>query len=100
MKRTIVWSPRAASDFLNQIQFIAADSAANAALVEDRIQKAVETLAMRQLGRSGRVPGTFEWSVAKTSLIISYRLIGETDLQIVRLIHTARDWKAGGWPQE
>jgi hypothetical protein len=51
------------------------------------------------MGRAGRVVGTYEKPVARTSLIIVYQATDEI-LHIVRIIHAKRNWPEGEWPGE
>lgn len=43
------------------------------------------------LGRPGRVPGTRELVVTRTSFIVPYRIMGER-VEILAVIHVARRW--------
>ena len=99
MTRAVFWSREALADFDSQINFIALDSQQNASLVADRVESAVAALQAMPTGRYGRVGGTYEKLVTKTSLIIAYSLDAKGNLTIVRIIHAARDWKAGMWPK-
>ena len=99
MKRRITWSKRASADYHAQLEFIAEDSPANADLVDKRLFATIEKLADRPMGRVGRVEGTYEKSVLKTSLIVAY-LLEDGVIHIVRIIHTKRNWPEGEWPQE
>ncbi len=51
------------------------------------------------MGRAGRVVGTYEKPVARTSLIIVYQATDEI-LHIVRIIHAKRNWPEREWPGE
>jgi toxin ParE1/3/4 len=99
MKRRVRWSDKAAADYHDQLTYIADDSPTNAELVDKRIIAAIELLASRPIGRAGRVTGTYEKSVAGTSLIVAYLLEGET-LHVLRIIHTKRNWVEGEWPKD
>ena len=100
MSRKIRWSMRGRSDFLGQLAQISSQSAQNAALVRKRVQDKIIKLAHMPTGHKGRVAGTFETVVHRTSLILVYNLPDAASLQILRVIHAARDWKEGGWPQD
>jgi plasmid stabilization system protein ParE len=71
----------------------------NAIIVGDRVEKAVALLQQIPTGHQGRVTGTYEKRVQKTSLIIVYTLQNKADLTIVRVIHTAQNWKDESWPE-
>jgi toxin ParE1/3/4 len=98
--RRVVWQPRALADFDAQIAFIAEANPANATRVADRIEAVVSLLRVNPVGRAGRVPGTFEFVVPKTAYIVAYALSddGHT-LHVLRVIHAARHWPAGGFPE-
>jgi toxin ParE1/3/4 len=98
--RSVEWSDKALADFDNQINFIALDSRKNASLVADRIEAAVALLQIVPTGRFGRIHGTYEKFVSKTSLIIAYQINPEGNISIARIIHAARDWPEGRWPDE
>ena len=98
MKRRIVWGKQAGADYLAQLEYIAKDNPANADLADQRIVTAIEKLAERPIGRVGRVEGTYEKSVAKTSLIIAY-LLEDHMIHIIRIIHAKRNWPEGEWPK-
>ena len=79
---------------------LAADSEAAARLVMERLDSAVRMLAEMPIGRPGRVFGTYEKYVRKTSLIIAYELVGEDTLGILHIIHAKRNWPEGQWPED
>ncbi len=64
---------------------------------------AIASLTRRNIGRFGRVPGTFEKSLQKWRYVIAYQLLqdehGAETLYIVRIIHASRDWPEGAWPK-
>ena len=97
--RSVVWSSEALNDFDSQINFIALRSLQNATLVADRIEAAVAALQRGLTGRFGRVTGTYEKFVSKTSLIIAYKLGSDGGVNIVRIIHSAQDWQSEQWPK-
>lgn len=43
------------------------------------------------MGRPGRVPGTRELVIPRTTFIVPYRLVGNT-IQILRIFHGTRRW--------
>jgi toxin ParE1/3/4 len=98
--RRVVWQPRALADFNSQIAFVAEASPANAMLVADRIDAVVLLLRENPVGRAGRVPGTFEFVVPRTAYIVAYALSDDgRTLHVLRVIHAARHWPAGGFPE-
>jgi plasmid stabilization system protein ParE len=100
MRRHVVWAPEALRDLASQLTYIAADSKDAARLVRKRVHAAVELLAERPVGRPGRVNKTYEKPVLRTSYIIAYELPDDRRLHILRVIHSARDWPEGEWPED
>ena len=51
-------------------------------------------------GHPGWVSGTYEKTVAGLPYIIAYRLTDDDRaVSILRMIHSARDWREGTWPE-
>lgn len=98
--RIVEWSDRAAVDFAKQLAFIAADNEFNAARVRKRVTDATELLGLSHTGRLGRMDGTFEKYVPKTSLIIVYAFPDKERLIVVRVIHAARNFRRNRWPED
>ena len=98
MTRRIIWAPKASKDFLAAIDWIEADHPPNAHRVAERVLKRVASLAAVATGRPGRVAGTYESYVPRTSLIIAFQLPDKTTLQILRIIHAKRNWQDSEWP--
>ena len=102
MTRPVVWSRAALEDLRAQVVYIAARNPAAARRVADRIRAACDALGEMPTGRGGRVPGTFEKSVAGLPYVIAYSVARGPQGEIVavlRMIHTARDWPEGRWPR-
>ncbi len=86
----VSWVRKALRNLDEEPTYIAADNAAAARLVVDRVLEAVAKLgAQPGMGRPGRVPGTRELIVAKTRYIVPYRVRGDT-VEILRVFHTSR----------
>lgn len=98
MKR-VVWSDSARHEFREAIRYIADGDPGAARLVRERIDRTVSLLAKRPIGRQGRVTGTYEKLVLKTSYILAYAISGDT-ITLLHLIHDHRDWPEGTWPTE
>lgn len=98
MTRQVEWSERARADIRDQIVFIAIDDPAAADHVLHRIDATGNALRDFATGRLGRVEGTYEKSVRGLPYIIAYELVRDDVVSIVRVIHTARDWREGEWP--
>ena len=89
----IDWSQRAADDLASLRTFIAEDDPAAAQRVALHIIHSVEDLlsSQPQMGRPGRVPGTRELIVPRTSYIVPYR-VRDNRIEVVRVYHGARRW--------
>lgn len=84
------WLRQALRSLDDEATHIAADDAAAARLVVQRVLSAVAMLAAQPgLGQPGRVPGTRELVVLKTRYIVPYRVRGEV-IEILRVFHTSR----------
>jgi toxin ParE1/3/4 len=95
--RALNWSQSALDDFETSIVFLAQHDEHAARLVAERIDKAARQLAEKPTGRPGRVFGTYEKSIAKTSYVIAYALSDAT-VTILRVIHTRQYWPENAWP--
>lgn len=89
----IDWAPRALFDLADLQDYIAGDSPEAAvrvvAIVADSVQRTLGE--NHELGRAGRVPGTRELVIPKITVIVPYRIRGNT-LEILRVYHQARAW--------
>lgn len=99
MRRAIEWSSDALEDFEAAVAYLAADSEAAATSVADRLFAAVERLADMPTGRHGRVKGTYERFVPKTSYVVAYAMTERT-IVVLRIIHASRHWPTDEWPGE
>lgn len=100
MRRTVEWARSALDDLLAQIEHIAADNSDAAERVATAIRKTGEALGDFATGHAGRVAGTYEKSVRGLSYVIAYTLShDDVTVLILRVIHTARDWKDESWPE-
>ena len=62
-----------------------------------RVRASCAPLVPIPTGRPGRVPGTYEKSIAGLPYVAAYARQGE-DVVVLRLVHTARNWPSGRWP--
>jgi toxin ParE1/3/4 len=87
----LFWTRPARVDRREIFEFIAADNL-RAACKMDMIfaEKAAILTRFPELGRPGRVPGTREL-LAHRHYFLIYR-IREDEVQILRLLHTSRQW--------
>jgi toxin ParE1/3/4 len=89
----IVWSPEAIEDLISLRAYVGAEDSEAARRLAMRIVGAIETLVSQnpEIGRRGRVRGTRELVVARTSYIAPYR-IKEDAIEVLRIPHGSRRW--------
>ena len=89
----IVWSPEAIEDLIALRAYVGSDDRAAARRLAMRIVDAVETSISRnpEIDRPGRVAGTREFAIARTSYIAPYRVSGGA-IEVLRILHGARRW--------
>lgn len=90
------WLRNALRNLDEEAAYIAADDAASARRVVQRVLDAVAMPADQPgIGRPSRVPGTRELVVLKTRYLVPYRVRGGT-IEILRVFHTSprppRNW--------
>jgi toxin ParE1/3/4 len=99
----LFWSEDALDDLDSTLAYIAADNPSAALRVLTRIEAAGEGLGRVASGRRGRVAGTYEKSIRGLPYIIAYAIeelpTGRERVVILRVIHGARNWPAGEWPE-
>ena len=63
-----------------------------------------DALAHMSTGRPGRGAGAYEKVVSGIPYIVAYAIDaapgGRDSSTVLRIIHTARNWPEGGWPQD
>lgn len=97
--RRVEWAESALADLRVQVEYIAAQDPQAARRVLDAIGQTGAALGDFATGHPGRVAGTYEKSVRGLPYIIAYALAdSDRAVSILRVIHTARDWAEGGWP--
>ena len=97
--RRVVWSEDARQDYLAILRHVAADNPAAAEEVADAIARVGTALGEFATGHPGRVAGTYEKLVGHLPYVIAYSLTDDDrTVAILRVIHTARDWRADRWP--
>lgn len=101
--REVVWSSSALDDVERTVTYIARKNPIAGGRVFARIDETARRLGIRPIGRSGRVAGTYEKPVTRLPYIIAYALqelpSGEERVVILRVIHMARNWPPGKWPE-
>ncbi len=103
MTRPVVWAAEATRDALDILRHIAQDDPDVAERIVDLIETADTRLGEIPTGRPGRIAGTFEKFLAPLPWILCYAIDDQPDAErvvILRVIHTARNWPGGRWPQE
>ncbi len=89
----IKFARRAESDLDAIYQYIAQDNPTNADRVIQRIVQAIAVLEnFPLLGRDGQVEGTREFSIVRLPYLAVYRIVDETELRVLTIIHTARQY--------
>ena len=84
--------PRAVSDRDALIDYISQDSVIAALDQGDRIMEAVKRLASHPaMGREGRIQGTRELVVSRTSFVVIYS-VGKDRVEVLRALHGAQIW--------
>ena len=103
--RRVLWSPRGLAlyerDVLDHL-----DKQGESVMrrVRGDIERAIQVLAQRPIGRPGRISGTYEKSVVGQPYVIAHTLLAREDgaaddVVILRIVHTSRDWPPGRWPR-
>jgi toxin ParE1/3/4 len=88
----VAWSDAAEADLRAILLYVAADDLAAAFKLVDRLESAGNGLGkFPRRGRVGRGPGTRELVVPRTQYILIYE-IKDDRLEIVRVMHGARQW--------
>lgn len=102
--RRVLWSPLGLALYERDVlDYLETQSEGAMRRVRGDIERAIQVLAQRPIGRPGRISSTYEKSVVGQPYVIAYTLLprydGEADdILIMRIVHTARDWPGGRWP--
>lgn len=89
--RQLAWSSGARADLDSIAEYHAGNDRRVGEALIARIEEAADKLARFDTGRPGRIAGTREKSVSKTSYIIVYEVHDDLVL-LFRIVHTARNW--------
>jgi len=96
---SIRWTAPAAAALKSIIDYIARDDPRAAYGVAQRIRIAVSQLAdYPEMGRAGRVRGTYELVIHGMPYIVPYR-IKKREVQILSVYHTSRKWPEAFGPE-
>ena len=86
-------TPQARQDLQEIKAYIARDNQRAAEKVVSRILQTTEMLGpFPRLGRVGRVEGTREFSVVGLPYIIVYAIASESDVDVLTIVHSARQY--------
>jgi len=96
--RRVVWSAHSREDIRKAVTYISESDPQAARVVRNRLHDAATLLAEMPIGHQGRVKGTYEKYVRKTSYILAYTL-SDRAITILRVIHASRDWPDDVWPE-
>jgi toxin ParE1/3/4 len=90
----VVWTRPALHQLAEAREYIAIDNRNAASRQIDRIEKSVNQLTLfPMMGRVGMRAGTRELPIPGTPYILVYR-VAKARLQILAILHGARNWKA------
>lgn len=103
MKRRVFWAADALEELDRSIAYIAGRNPSAARRVLAEIREAAERLGLAATGRRGRVSGTYEKVVAGRPYVVAYAIRsvpgGGEGVVILRVVHAARNWPEGEWPE-
>jgi addiction module RelE/StbE family toxin len=91
---TIRWSPAAADDLEQIVEYISKDSWNSAERVAEAIYNRAASIRNHPYqGRSGRVQGTRELVLRPLAFILVYRVIPDSDaVEVVNITHGSQRW--------
>jgi plasmid stabilization system protein ParE len=99
--KPVIWADDARRDYFAILRYIAEDNPDAAERTVDAIEQASNMLGEFATGRPGRVSGTYEKLVPGPPYILAYTIASQGEREVVailRVIHTARDWREDDWP--
>lgn len=86
-------TPQAFDDLVAIREWIARDREDAAERVVSRILQTIEMFGrFPMLGRVGREEGTREFSVVGLPYVIVYGIVSETDIHVLTVVHTSRQY--------
>lgn len=97
--RRIIVDADAEADLDAIAAYIERESPHAALRVLDRLRATFEKIAHMPTGREGRMDGTLERPVRGLPYVIAFDLPDPNTLRVLRVIHGARDWPSGEWPE-
>ena len=88
----LTWSEFALDEYDAQLFYLASGDEEAAVKTQALLESVLNHLLLFPgIGRAGRCPGTLEFAVKKTPLLIVYEVQGNI-LTILRILHTSRDY--------
>ena len=102
MIRKVRWSQDALNDLKSVLSYIDFENPVAARRVALTLDETANALGKFLTGRPGRHLGTYEKSVQNLPYVIAYEIwtLGtEETVMIIRVIHSARNWPKGAWPE-
>lgn len=103
--RRVLWSPQGLAFYERDVlDYLDTQGESAATRVRSDIERTIQVLAQRPIGRPGRISGTYEKSVVGQPYVIAYTLLRRDDgavddILILRIVHTSRNWPPGRWPR-
>lgn len=93
----LVWLPLARRLRFAQLDYIAERNPRAAMRVDDEIEQQADYLQEHpDMGRAGRVKGTRELVIQRTSFILVYRVRPRAKcIEVLRVLHGAQQWPPG-----
>jgi len=89
-QKRLDFTDRASAEFDAALFYIGLDSPASAELVRKRVNKVIALIAENpDMGTPGKLAGTRDWPVAKTSLTVTYCVMPSL-IRILRVRHQSR----------
>jgi toxin ParE1/3/4 len=93
--RRLIWSSPAIREIAAIADHYAETSPSLAADILRRIDEAPALLRERPLiGSPAGLRGARKWPVRKTPFILLYQVTADRDVEVLRVLHSARDWRA------
>ena len=102
VRRPVVWASAALDDLLAIGRYVATHNPAAASRIIERLRSTAVGLGEMSTGRPGRITGTYEKLTSGLPYILAYEITtlpsdGEC-IAILHVIHGAREWPSGRWP--
>lgn len=91
-KKPLELTAGAIREYLGALAYIHRQSPASAELVRKRIEKAFDLVEKNpEIGTPGFLKGTRDWPIARTSVILSYKVMRDR-IRVFRVRHERREY--------